>query len=103
EAGNVLSGTIAGDGSLVLKVYFKQQFTVTYEPGTQGTFKAETTENLDYNTATPGFKGTTTGNAGYTFAGWEPEVADMVTKDAVYVAQWTADEDTEYKVEYYYE
>ncbi|WP_215701075.1 hypothetical protein, partial [Clostridium sp. MCC353] len=26
-----------------------------------------------------------------------------VTKDAVYVAQWTADEDTEYKVEYYYE
>ncbi|MBT9776455.1 hypothetical protein GPL15_08060, partial [Clostridium sp. MCC353] len=100
---NILEGTVAGDGSLVLKVYFKQQFTVTYEPGTQGTFKAETTENLDYNAATPEFTGTAAGNAGYTFAGWEPEVADTVTKDAVYVAQWTADEDTEYKVEYYYE
>ena len=27
SAANVLDGTIAGDGSTVLKVYFKQQFT----------------------------------------------------------------------------
>ncbi|MBS6645101.1 MAG: InlB B-repeat-containing protein, partial [Clostridiaceae bacterium] len=100
---NILEGTVAGDGSLVLKVYFKQQFTVTYEPGTQGTFTAETTENLDYNAVTPEFKGNTTGNTGYTFIGWLPEIADTVTEDAVYVAQWAANEDTEYKVEYYYE
>ncbi|MBS6645589.1 MAG: doubled motif LPXTG anchor domain-containing protein, partial [Clostridiaceae bacterium] len=103
EAGNVLSGMIKGDGSLVLKVYFKQQFTVTYEPGIQGTFTAETTENLDYNAATPEFKGNTTGNAGYTFIGWLPEVAGTVTEDAVYVAQWAANDDTEYRIEYYYE
>ena len=42
SAANVLKGTIAGDGSLVLKVYFKQQFTVTYKPGTQGAFTEQT-------------------------------------------------------------
>ena len=35
SASNVLNGNIAGDGSLVLKVYFKQQFTVKYQPGTK--------------------------------------------------------------------
>ncbi|MEI3347241.1 MAG: hypothetical protein V8R55_02150 [Dysosmobacter sp.] len=35
--------TIAGDGSTVLKVYFKLQFTVTYQPGTKGTFDEEST------------------------------------------------------------
>ena len=100
---NVLSGTIAGNGSLVLKVYFKLQFTVTYKPGTQGTFEDQKTENLDYGTETPAFEGTPSGNAGYTFAGWTPSVAGTVTRNADYVAQWTADEDTAYTVEYYYE
>lgn len=100
---NVLHGTVAGDGSLVLKVYFKQQFTVTYDPGTHGTFTAETTEHLDYNAATPEFKGQTTGKAGYTFDGWLPVIADRVTEDAVYKAQWKANENTSYKVEYYYQ
>ncbi|MEI3347242.1 MAG: hypothetical protein V8R55_02155 [Dysosmobacter sp.] len=33
--------TIAGDGSTVLKVYFKLQFTVTYQPGINGTFAGQ--------------------------------------------------------------
>ena len=102
-AGNVLSGTIAGDGSLVLKVYFKQQFTVTYNPGAHGTFNPQVTGSLNYNAATPEFTGTKTGEAGYTFVGWEPEVVNQVTGNVTYVAQWTANEDTAYAVEYYYQ
>ena len=103
-AENVLEGTIAGDGSLVLKVYFKQQFTVTYKPGTQGTFTEQTKPDLDYGTATPEFEcGPTgpTGKPGYTFAGWEPSVATEVTSNAEYVAQWTPNTDTKYTVKHY--
>ena len=71
---NVLSGTIKGDGSLVLKVYFKEQFTVTYEAGEYGTFKIQTTSEINYGEKTPAFEGETSGKAGYTFAGWSPEV-----------------------------
>ncbi|MEI3168061.1 MAG: MucBP domain-containing protein [Lachnospiraceae bacterium] len=42
NAGNVLEGTIAGDNSLVLKVYYKQVFKVTYAPGDHGSFKSQT-------------------------------------------------------------
>ncbi len=101
SAANVLKGTIAGDGSLVLKVYFKQQFTVTYKPGTQGAFAEQTNTGLDYGTTTPVFEGNTTGKPGYTFAGWQPSVARKVTSNAEYVAQWTANTDTKYTVEHY--
>ena len=87
-AGNVLSGNVDGDGSLVLKVYFKRTFTVIYKPGTQGTFKDQKTENIGYGTTTPEFKGDKTGNSGFYFVGWNPEVANTVTKSAEYVAQW---------------
>ena len=103
SAANVLEGTIAGDGSLVLKVYFKQQFAVTYKPGTQGAFTEQTKTGLDYGTATPAFEGNTTGKPGYTFAGWQPSVARKVTSNAEYVAQWTANTDTKYTVEFYYQ
>ena len=103
SAANVLKGTIAGDGSLVLKVYFKQQFTVTYKPGTQGAFTEQTKTGLDYGTATPAFEGETTGKPGYTFEKWQPSVATEVTSNAEYVAQWTANTDTKYTVEFYYQ
>ena len=104
SAANVLEGTIAGDGSLVLKVYFKQQFTVTYKPGTQGAFEEQTRRGLDYGTATPEFEcGPTgpTGKPGYTFAEWEPSVAKEVTSNAEYEAQWKANTNTKYTVEHY--
>lgn len=101
SAANVLKGTIAGDGSLVLKVYFKQQFTVTYKPGTQGAFTEQTKTGLDYGTATPAFEGNTTGKPGYTFAGWQPSVARKVTSNAEYEAQWKANTNTKYTVEHY--
>ncbi|WP_172134988.1 InlB B-repeat-containing protein [Adlercreutzia sp. ZJ473] len=92
NAKNVLSGNIAGDGSLVLKVYFKKQFTVTYLPGdlAKPGSKQQVTSGLDYGAQTPAapaYKG----QPGYTFTGWSPEVAGTVTGSVTYTAQWTQD------------
>ena len=99
--GNIETGVVLGDGSLVLKVYFKQQFSVTYKPGEHGTFDDKTFSGLDYNADTPSF--TPEGEAGYEFTGWSPAFSDKVTSSVEYVAQWKAREDTEYTVEYYYQ
>ena len=90
EEASTLEGTVAADGSLVLKVYFKQQFTVTYTDGVEGeeVFADQVTSGIGYGDQTPAFEGGTPSRAGYTFAGWAPEVADTVTADATYVAQW---------------
>lgn len=87
---STLQGTVAADGSLTLKVYFKQQFTVTYTDGVEGeeVFADQVTSGIGYGDQTPAFEGGTPSRAGYTFAGWAPEVADTVTADATYVAQW---------------
>lgn len=97
------TGTIAGDGSTALKVYFKQQFTVTYKPGDKGTFAEQKTENLDYNADTPAFVGEKTHVVGYSFTGWDKTVENKVTETVEYIATWTANTDTEYKVQYYLE
>ena len=39
----------------------------------------------------PAFDGETTGEPGWTFAGWEPEVADKVTGNATYTAKFVPD------------
>ena len=63
-------------------------FTVKYNDNVKGkAFKEQVYENLKYNEETPDFYGTPT-RSGYTFTGWKPVVADRVTKDVVYYAQW---------------
>ena len=42
---------------------------------------------LDYGTATPTYRGTPS-YAGFIFAGWSPAVAETVTGDVTYTAQW---------------
>ncbi len=87
---NVTSGTIAGDGSLVLKLYYvRETYTVTYTDGVDGeeVFENQVTSDIKYGAATPEFDGTPERD-GYTFAGWEPEVAETVTETVTYVAQW---------------
>lgn len=63
-------------------------FTVTYTDGVGGAvFDNEVHSNLPSGTATPAFSGTPA-REGYTFAGWNPAVAETVTADVTYVAQW---------------
>ena len=88
--GTVKEGTIAGDGSLVLKLYYvRETYTVTYTDGVDGeeVFENQVTSDIKYGAATPEFDGTPERD-GYTFAGWEPEVAETVTETVTYVAQW---------------
>ena len=65
-------------------------FTVTYTDGADGAvFADKVCRNLSFGTATPAFSGTPA-REGYTFAGWNPAVAETVTADVTYVAQWEA-------------
>ena len=89
NAANVLNGTIAGDNSLVLKVYYKQVFKVTYAPGDHGSFKSQT-YTVSYGDQTPGFSGDKTANGNYRFTGWDKTIESKVTGDIVYTAQWAA-------------
>lgn len=84
--------TIQADESKnVIKVYYKKiGYTVTYEPGEHGTFTAKA-YNAKYGDATPAFDGETTGKPGWTFDGWEPEVAETVTENATYTAKFVPD------------
>ena len=67
-----------------------ETFTVTYTDGANGAvFADEVYRNLSSGTATPAFSGTPA-REDYTFAGWTPEVAETVTRDATYVAKWDA-------------
>ncbi|MCL2643420.1 MAG: InlB B-repeat-containing protein, partial [Candidatus Bathyarchaeota archaeon] len=77
------------ENAVLVAQWTANTYTVTYAPGTQGTFTPQTHSNLPYGTNTPTFNGTPTGNTGYTFTGWTPTITNTVTSDITYVAQWT--------------
>lgn len=85
---NLVPGATAKEKSLVLYGESKL-YTVTYTDGVDGedVFEDQVTDGLRFGVTTPAFNGTPTRD-GYVFKGWEPSVAQMVTGDAVYVAQW---------------
>ena len=78
---SVLSGTIAADGSLVLKVFYsRNQYTLTAE-GVAYTFYYGAAVSV----ADPV-------KEHYTFAGWEPELPEtMPAHDVTVAAKWTED------------
>ncbi|MCL2862689.1 MAG: InlB B-repeat-containing protein [Methanimicrococcus sp.] len=63
-------------------------YTVTYAPGSHGTFPAQVTGGLAHGSKTPAAP-TTTGQSGYVFNGWSPAVKSTVTENITYTAQWT--------------
>uniref|UniRef100_UPI00336C133A doubled motif LPXTG anchor domain-containing protein n=3 Tax=Lachnospiraceae TaxID=186803 RepID=UPI00336C133A len=94
NAANVFEAKITGDGNMVLRIYFKQQFTVTYNPGEHGSFDAQSNSGLSYGDKTPAFSGQTTANGNYSFNGWDKEIAETVTGNAVYTALWSYNSST---------
>ena len=63
-------------------------YTVTYTDGAKGkAFEDQVYEDILSGTKTPKFDGTPT-REGYKFVGWEPEVAETVTKNVTYTAKW---------------
>ena len=71
------------------RVPVTEVYTVTYTDGVDGeeVFADQVYSDLRKDSATPAFNGTPT-RTGYTFAGWEPEVAETVTQTVTYVAKW---------------
>lgn len=69
-------------------------YTVTYTDGVDGEeLFADQSTTVEDGSKTPVFNGTPE-RAGYTFAGWAPEVAETVTENVTYTAQWTANDYT---------
>ena len=86
QNGDVTGQTVNGWTNLYA-VWEKNTYTVTYTDGVNGEAFADQAYTAKYEDATPAFEGTPT-RAGYKFLGWEPTVAETVTENATYVAQW---------------
>ena len=71
------------------RVHVTEVYTVTYTDGVENeeVFADQVYSDLRKDSATPAFNGTPT-RTGYTFAGWEPEVAETVTQTVTYAAKW---------------
>lgn len=86
QNGDVTGQTVNGWTNLYA-VWEKNTYTVTYTDGVNGEAFADQVYTAKYEDATPAFEGTPT-RADYKFLGWEPTVAETVTENATYVAQW---------------
>jgi uncharacterized repeat protein (TIGR02543 family) len=105
--GRKASGTVAPDGSLVLKLYYaRNAHTIDFE--SNGGPMVEPLQNVRYGAAITAPAAPT--RMGYGFIGWRKDSAlayawdfdnDTVTTDRVLYAKWSANTDTVYKVEHY--
>ena len=77
---SVLTGTVAADGSLVLKVYYsRNQYKLTVDGAESMVYYGAALEIADPEART-----------GYTFAGWKPAApATMPANDVTLESQWT--------------
>ena len=102
--GTVTEGNVAGDGSLVLKLYYtRDSYKVTYQytgkvPTGANELPAETTEK--YGAAVTVAADATA--PGYTFSGWSREDGfTMPAENVTITGSFTANGETPYKVEHY--
>lgn len=86
QNGDVTGQTVNGWTNLYA-VWEKNTYTVTYTDGVNGEAFADQVYTAKYEDATPAFEGTPT-RKGFVFDGWNPEVAETVTDNATYTAQW---------------
>ena len=86
QNGDVTGQTVNGWTNLYA-VWEKNTYTVTYTDGVNGEAFANQAYTAKYEDATPAFEGTPA-RKGFVFDGWTPEVAETVTDNATYTAQW---------------
>ena len=107
-AQTVTQANIAGDGSTVVEIrYDRNTFDVTLVNGTE----SKTIEGVRYGASAAVLYAdeNVPAKQGYAFAGWytsenaKVEETAVLTAAATYIAQFTANTDTPYKVEYYLE
>ena len=105
--GTIKSGTIAADGSLVLKLYYtRNSYKVTYDYGTapSGASTLPTEATYKYGaTVTVAAKATA---PGYNFDGWKKDgnvttSFEMPADNVTLTGTWTAKSDTAYQVKHY--
>ena len=86
------SATVTGNATYTAQWEATGGYTVTYAPGTQGTWNAAdagyTTAGLIYGDATPAEPANKPSNPGYEFTGWDTTPAATVTGSVTYTAQW---------------
>ena len=95
------SKAILADGSTVIKIYYDRvSYTVTYTYGSMAGENAVYT--VRFGAALP--EAPEFSVVGYTFAGWDSKlVSTMPASDLTYTATWTANTDTKFTVEHYYQ
>ena len=100
EAPNIFSGTVLGNGSLILRIYFRTEYLITFDPngGTlAGSKDPVSTQHRWGDVITIREEPT---RAGYEFLYWEgseyyPGDQYTVTEDHVFTARWRAEPEPE--------
>lgn len=77
------------DADKTIYAIWEHQYSVTYTDGVDDEviFEDQTTWTAEGN-HTPEFDGVTPTREGYTFIGWAPQVDELVSGNATYIAQW---------------
>lgn len=90
--------TISADGSAVMRYYYdRNTYTVTFDPGEVGGESDVYTYKYGATVTAPVF-----GAKGYVFNGWDKTVANVMgDSNVTYTAQWTKEQNTDYRIEYY--
>lgn len=99
--GTKRTGTITGDGKLVLKLYYTRNlYTVIYDRGGQGRFSENNQQRIEHNgckygSATPDYPDGPgiVANPGYRFIGWDETISSTVTGNVTYTAQYAEIDD----------
>ncbi len=107
HASRIVSGNIAGDGSLVLRLYYdRNPHTLSFN--SNGGSAVGPISGIKYGAMTT--EPTAPTRPGYSFVDWYKEsglsniwdfASDRVTVDTTLFAKWTANTNTAYKVEHY--
>ena len=92
---------VQADGSTVVNVYYsRNSYTVKFTYGAMS--GDECVYTVKYGDVLP--EAPELGVVGYTLAGWDAEIpATMPAENLVYNAKWTANTNTEFTVEHYYQ